>query len=209
MGIYSKEFFYIFFFHSCSIVRYRDLNELIFSNLTLWAGQKINVLASANALKTSLQPFTYVPPDKWDKIFSLPRLSDIPYAADPTPAGSTDEPTNDEREFIPQRTQIWEDGVNNPISRAEWKWYKEKEGKMVETDARSGPSFHISKVKQYSAVEPNPYELWILAQYWGINLPKYDPNQPNHTDTYYLRARPVGFNVPFFLFPEQPKISKI
>ncbi len=179
------------------------LNDLIFSDLTLWVGQKINVLTSANALKTSLQPFTYVPPDTWDKIFSLPRISDIPYAANPTPAGSTDEPTNEKWEFIPQRTQIWEDGVHNPIRTAKWKWYKETGGKMVETDARSGPSLHFSKVKQYPAVEPNPYELWILAQYWGINLPKYDPEQPNHTDIYYLRARPVCFNTPDFLIPEK------
>ena len=180
------------------------LHELIFNEFTIWHQSKLILGARVDAAADFLPSYAYNSP--WSdlkKITSLPILGDIPCAANPTPAGSTAEPTNGEREYFPQRPQIWEDGVNNPISTAKWKWYKETGGKMVETDARSRPSLHFSKVKHYPAVEPNPYELWILAQYWGINLPKYDQNQPTHTDIYYLRARPVCFNAPDFLIPEK------
>ena len=164
-------------------------NELRCSYLSIWAGRMLNVLTSANALITSLQPFTYIPPNTWDTVFSLPNLGEtFPYTA---PAGSTDEPTDDEWEFIPQNTQIWEDGVNNPIRAAIWQWYKETEGKMVETDTIPHPTLHFSMIRRYPGVEPNPHKLWILAHYWGINFPKYDPQQPAHFDVYYLRVRPI------------------
>ncbi|MCP4574667.1 MAG: hypothetical protein GY846_00040, partial [Deltaproteobacteria bacterium] len=180
------------------------LGELIFSDFTIWNQPKLHLSARADAACNFIPGYEHVGP--WgdlNKIFSLPRLGEIPYAANPTPAGSTAEPTNDEREFIPQHTQIWEDGVNNPIRRAKWNWYKETGGKMVETGDIRGASLRFTKRTRYPAVEPNPYELWILAQYWGINLPEYDPEQPNHTDIYYLRARPVCFNAPDFLIPEK------
>jgi hypothetical protein len=180
------------------------LGELIFNDLTIWNQPKLHLSARADAACDFIPSYEYVGP--WgdlNKLFSLPRLSETPYAANPTPAGSTAEPTNDEWEFIPQHTQIWEDGVTNPISRAKWKWYKEEGGEMVGTDAIRGPSHHFSKVKRYPAVEPNPYKLWILAQYWGIRIPKPDLEQPTHTDIYYLRARPVCFNTPDFLIPEK------
>ncbi len=181
------------------------LGEFIFNDLTIWNEPKLHLSARADAACDFIPSYEYVGPwGEVKKIFSLPYLSFIPSAANnPTPAGSFAEPMDDTWEIFPQNTQIWIDGVNNPIRRPKWTWYKWTEEKMVETDALRGPSLRIRKVSRYPASEPDPYGLWVLAQYWGIRVRKPDLDQPNHTNIYYLRARPVCFNTPNFLIPEK------
>ncbi len=178
------------------------LHELIFNQFTAWQQSKLILGARIDAACDFIPSYAYNGPwSNLEKVLSLPHLGwTVPITA---PAGSPAEPTNSEWEFLPQNTQIWEDGVGNPIRRPKWNWYKETEGKMVETDTIPRPTLHFSMIRRYPGVEPNPYKLWILAQYWGINVPKYDPNQQAHFYTYYLRARPVGYNPLDYLTPEK------
>ena len=180
------------------------LDELIFKNFTIWNQSGLSLSARADAVCGFIPSYEYHGP--WgdlNKIFSLPYLGGSYAANNPVSVGSAVQPMDDEEIIVYQNTQIWEDGVNNPIKRAKWNWYKGTDGKMVAADAIRGPSLHFKKVTRYPAVEPNPYGLWILAQNWEIKAIEPDPEQPTHTDVYYLRARPICSNTPSFLIPEK------
>ena len=174
-------------------------NEVVFDDFTLSLGREINVFAEAEPFNWAsfvLSPYLEKISKPMKKVFSLPRIPIYWDAGAPVTDKHTASPMNvDEYGTIPLCTAFWEDGVNNPIMGVRWALHKTTGGKMVEAEAIRGPRLKLRRYRIYPAVEPNPYELWVVAQYMDISIPI--PDETSEWETYYIRARPKCPTSPF------------